>query len=314
MTTLNMGICETDTFDVPKDMLKLRAAFATGKTRSYKWRMDQLKAFQRMVTENEDAIDEALMADLGRSKMEANCCDTQNVVDEIAHAIKNLKSWMNPVQVPTPVMAMPGYSQYRYDPLGVILVVGPFNFPVSLSLCPMISAIAAGNCVVLKPSEVSSNTARVMGELIDRYLDSECIRVHQGGIPMMEALLAERWDKIFFTGSTFVGKIVYAAAAKFLTPVVLELGGKSPVIVDEHADLTVAARRIMWAKCLNAGQVCIAPDFAVVHAKVYDKFLSECSKVLDEFFGMDAQLSESYPRIVSTRHAERLKGMTRYWI
>jgi aldehyde dehydrogenase (NAD+) len=271
--------------------------------------MSQLKALQRLVKENVDAIDNAMIMDLGRHKMEAFCCDTGNVLKEISVAIDNLKSWMKPVRVSTPMLLLPGYSEYRHDPLGVVLVVGPFNFPVVLSLCPFMSAIAAGNCAVLKPSELAANTARVLGELIPQYMDNECIAVHQGGIPLMQALLEERWDKIFFTGSTFVGKLVYLAAAKHLTPVTLELGGKSPVFIDEHMDMRVAARRVMWAKCLNAGQVCIAPDFAIVHSKVYNAFLLECTKALKDFFGDDPKQSDSLSRIVSQKHAERLKGL-----
>jgi aldehyde dehydrogenase (NAD+) len=204
---------------------------------------------------------------------------------------------------------MPAKSQLIPEPLGVVLVIAPWNYPIQLLLVPAAGAIAAGNAVVMKPSEVSAATSTVLARLVPKYLDQKAITLVEGGVPETTALLAEHFDHIFYTGNGTVGRIVMAAAANNLTPVTLELGGKSPVIIDESANIHVAARRIAWGKWLNAGQTCVAPDYILVNEKVRQPFLDELGKAINDFFGADPQTSESYGRIVSPRHFDRLKSL-----
>jgi aldehyde dehydrogenase (NAD+) len=204
---------------------------------------------------------------------------------------------------------MPAKSQLIPEPLGVVLVIAPWNYPIQLLLVPAAGAIAAGNAVVMKPSEVSAATSVVLARLVPKYLDQKAITLVEGGVPETTALLAEHFDHIFYTGNGTVGRIVMAAAANNLTPVTLELGGKSPVIVDESANIRVTARRIAWGKWLNAGQTCVAPDYILVNEKVRQPFLDELGKAITDFFGADPQTSESYGRIVSPRHFDRLKSL-----
>ena len=288
----------------------LKKSFQLGKSKSYQWRISQLKALKRMLNDNEPAITAATAKDLGRGFFEAVGLEVVPMAMEIDYALQNLQKWMAPVFTQVPAMMAPATSEYIYEPYGVVLVIGSFNYPILLSLSPLIGAIIAGNCALLKPSDLSKASEKLLATLLPKYLDTECVQVITGGIETNTALLELRWDKIFFTGSTRVGKIVAQAAAKHLTPVSLELGGKSPTIVDEMCgDMEVVCRRILWGKLSNAGQTCIDPDYVLCHASKYEEFLATSVKVLQSFLGADPSKSEHFSRIVSAAHCERLKGL-----
>ena len=286
-----------------------RETFDRGTTRPLEWRRQQLEALIRMLTENEKEFAEALKTDLGRGPEEAWLYDVGFSITEIEMMIKNLRKWTSPRKVPTPVVAMPGSSKRVPEPLGVVLVIAPWNYPVQLLLVPSAGAIAAGNAVILKPSEVSAATSALLGRLIPKYLDSSAIRVVEGGVPETTELLNQRFDHIFYTGNGTVGRVVMRAAAEHLTPVTLELGGKSPTIVDKSADLDVAARRITWAKFVNSGQTCVAPDYVLAHRSVADSLVDKISATVSEFYGSDPSASKDYSRVISARHFDRLVGM-----
>ena len=231
---------------------RLRTAFESGRTRPYEWRRGQLQAMRRMLTEREPELFDALAADMGKPGTEAYAADVGFVVAELGYTLKRLRRWMRPKRVHAPLVTKPASARIMREPLGVVLVIAPWNYPVHLLLAPMVGALAAGNCVVAKPSEITANTSALLARLIPEYLDTECVAVVEGAVAETQALLAEPFDHIFYTGNGTVGRVVMAAAAKHLTPVTLELGGKSPVIVDETANLEVAARRVAWGKFLNA--------------------------------------------------------------
>ena len=287
----------------------LRATYNSGHTRPLAWRKHQLEQMIKMLDENEAEFLAALKTDLGKPTVEGFITDIAFITGEIKLMLKNLKKWNKPQRVPTPLDTMPAKSQLIPEPLGVVLVIAPWNYPIQLLLVPAAGAIAAGNAVVMKPSEVSAATSEVLARLVPKYLDQKAITLVEGGVPETTALLAEHFDHIFYTGNGTVGRIVMAAAANNLTPVTLELGGKSPVIIDESANIHVTARRIAWGKWLNAGQTCVAPDYILVNEKVRQPFLDELGKAITDFFGADPQSSESYGRIVSPRHFDRLKSL-----
>jgi len=287
----------------------LRATYNSGHTRPLAWRKHQLEQMIKMLEENEPEFLAALKTDLGKPTVEGFITDIAFITGEIKLMLKNLKKWNKPQRVPTPLVTMPAKSQLIPEPLGVVLVIAPWNYPIQLLLVPAAGAIAAGNAVVMKPSEVSAATSVVLARLVPKYLDQKAITLVEGGVPETTALLAEHFDHIFYTGNGTVGRIVMAAAANNLTPVTLELGGKSPVIIDESANIRVTARRIAWGKWLNAGQTCVAPDYILVNEKVRQPFLDELGKAITDFFGADPQSSESYGRIVSPRHFDRLKSL-----
>ncbi len=287
----------------------LRATYNSGHTRPLAWRKHQLEQMIKMLDENEAEFLAALKTDLGKPTVEGFITDIAFITGEIKLMLKNLKKWNQPQRVPTPLVTMPAKSQLIPEPLGVVLVIAPWNYPIQLLLVPAAGAIAAGNAVVMKPSEVSAATSTVLARLVPKYLDQKAITLVEGGVPETTALLAEHFDHIFYTGNGTVGRIVMAAAANNLTPVTLELGGKSPVIIDESANIHVTARRIAWGKWLNAGQTCVAPDYILVNEKVRQPFLDELGKAITDFFGADPQSSESYGRIVSPRHFDRLKSL-----
>lgn len=288
----------------------LKAAFNTGKTRDYNFRIKQLEQAKKLLEENEERIKAALKKDLNRSGFEAVGLECIPSIMEIDFIIANLKAWMKPNYTDMPAMAAPAYSEYTYEPFGVCLIMSSFNYPISLAIQPLVGAICAGNCAVLKPSEQSTACEKLVAELIPKYLDGTCYKVACGGVETNTNLLAESWDKIFFTGSTFVGKIVMKAAAERLTPVSLELGGKSPTIIGENpGDLTLAVDRIMWGKCANAGQTCIAPDYVLCHESQYDNFLDLAQKTLVKMYGNDPKASPDYCRIINERHTTRIQGL-----
>ena len=290
---------------------KLRISYDKGLTRPLAWRKHQLEQMVKMLEENEAAFLGALATDLGKPPVEGFITDIAFVTGEVKSMIKKLKKWNKSERVRTPLVTMPARSRLIPEPLGVVLVIAPWNYPIQLLLVPAAGAIAAGNAVVMKPSEVSEATSALLGELVPKYLDPSAIAIVEGGVPETTDLLEQRFDHIFYTGNGTVGRVVMAAAVKNLTPVTLELGGKSPVIVDSSANLKVSAHRIAWGKWLNAGQTCVAPDYVLVDEKVRDAFVDELGKAVGEFYGENPQASESYARIVSPRHFDRLTGLLR---
>ncbi len=289
----------------------LRTAYDKGLTRPLAWRKHQLEQMLKMLEDNEAAFLGALATDLGKPSVEGFITDIAFVTGEVKSMIKKLKKWNKPERVRTPLVAMPARSRLIPEPLGVVLVIAPWNYPIQLLLVPAAGAIAAGNAVVMKPSEVSAATSALLGELVPKYMDPSAVAIVEGGIPETTDLLEQRFDHIFYTGNGTVGRVVMTAAVKNLTPVTLELGGKSPVIVDSSANLKVSAHRIAWGKWLNAGQTCVAPDYVLVDEKVRDAFVDELGKAVGEFYGENPQASESYARIVSPRHFDRLTGLLR---
>jgi aldehyde dehydrogenase (NAD+) len=290
--------------EIPELVAGLRKTFDSGRTRPLAWRREQLKALLAFTRENSDRLVKALQADLGKPEMEARTADLGQVSMEAKLALKKLAKWTRRESVGRdPVM---GKSFVIREPLGVVLIIAPWNYPVGLLLSPLVGAIAAGNCVVLKPSEVTANTSEVLAELLPRYLDNDAIALVEGGVEQTTALLDERFDHIFYTGNGTVGRIVMQAAAKNLTPVTLELGGKSPCIVDRTADLALAARRIAWGKFLNAGQTCVAPDYILADEAIEAELIGELQKTVREFYGDDARGTNDYTRVINRRHHDRL--------
>lgn len=285
---------------------ELRKTFRSGRTRPLAWRVAQLRALRALITENEEALAKALRADLGKSSFEAWGTETNLVLGEVEHTLANLALWMKPEKVHTPLVQQPGNCKVHRVPLGVVLIISPWNYPVQLALAPLVGALSAGNCAIVKPSEIAEASSAILAELIPKYLDNDAVAVVEGGIPETTALLELPFDHIFFTGAEAVGRIVMTAAAKHLTPVTLELGGKSPCIVAADADIEVAARRIVWGKFTNAGQTCVAPDYLLVDRKVTDRLLRTIQATIAEFFGSDPKTSADYGRIVSDRHFDRL--------
>jgi len=268
--------------------------------------MRQLDALRRMLVDREDEILDALHVDVGKPRLEAWLAEVSYMVKEVDHTKKHLADWMRAEKVSTPMVIQPGRSEIRKEPLGLCLVIAPWNYPFQLAMAPLLGALSAGNCVVLKPSEVAPHTSALLARLIPQYLDNDAFAVVEGGVPETTALLEERWDHIFYTGNGNVARIIMAAAARYLTPVVLELGGKSPCIVDKDVDLAVVARRIAWGKFYNAGQTCIAPDYVLVHEQVRDALLDKLRSSIREFYGEDPKRSPDYARIVNARHHQRL--------
>ena len=286
-----------------------RTAFESGKTRPLAWRKAQLSSMIKMLQDNADEFSAALKQDLGRGPEEAWLYDIGFSITEIELIIKNLKKWTEPRKVSTPLVSLPGSSHRIPQPLGVVLVIAPWNYPIQLLLIPVAGAIASGNAVVMKPSEVSSATSALLGKLVPQYFDKDAIAIVEGAVPETTQLLAEKFDHIFYTGNGTVGRVVMRAAAENLTPVTLELGGKSPTIVDKSANLAIAGRRIAWAKYVNAGQTCVAPDYVLAHADIADKLVEEIRKSVKDFYGADPQRSGDFARISSPRHFSRLKAM-----
>eukprot|EP00030_Apusomonadida_sp_AF-17_P002520 a339_181.p1 GENE.a339_181~~a339_181.p1 ORF type:complete len:497 (-),score=228.56 a339_181:14-1474(-) len=294
-------------FNPASTVAALRATFATGRTKTIEWRVAQLNALKRLVFENQDAISAALRLDLNKCATEALVTEFAQVFMEVDFAIKSLPKWMKPRSQSAPnMLTMMDGIENVFEPLGVILLITPWNYPSALVFLPLISSIAAGNCSLSKLSEVSVNTSAVLAELFPRYMDSDAIRAVVCGAAETTEILELRFDHISYTGSTAVGRIIMAAAAKHLTPVTLELGGKSPVIVADDSDLTVAARRVLWGKFINAGQSCIAPDYVLVVAEREQAFLDALRATTREFLGEDAHASADYGRIINERHFDRI--------
>ncbi|XP_051023875.1 aldehyde dehydrogenase, dimeric NADP-preferring [Acomys russatus] len=288
---------------------RAREAFNSGKTRPLQFRIQQLEALQRMITENQLAITAALTADLHKNEWTAYYEEVVHVVEEIETMVKKLPEWAEDELVEKTPQTQHDELFIHSEPLGVVLVIGAWNYPFNLIVQPMVGAIAAGNAVVLKPSEVSENTADLLATLIPQYLDKDLYPVIKGGVPETTEVLAERFDHIMYTGSTAVGKIVMTAAAQNLTPVTLELGGKSPCYVDKDCDLDVACRRIAWGKFMNSGQTCVAPDYILCDPSIQNQIVEKLKKSLKDFYGENAKLSRDYGRIINDRHFQRVIGL-----
>ncbi|MCF8610169.1 aldehyde dehydrogenase family protein [Gordonia sp. HY285] len=282
-----------------------RRAFRDGRTRSYAWRQAQLNGLLRFVDECENDIVAAIESDLGRSEMATFMADVGPVRHEIRHTLDKLNGWMKPTSVPLSAATAPGRAFTVPEPKGVVLVLGTWNFPLLLTLQPLVSALAAGNTAVVKPSDLADATGRVIAEKLPRYVDSDAVRVVLGDGMVNRELLKLPFDHTFFTGSTKVGKAVMAASAEHLTPVTLELGGKSPAIVASDADIDVAARRIAWAKSINAGQTCIAPDYVLVEESVRPRLVA---RLLEE---LPTHAAADTTHIVNRHHLDRLTGLLR---
>jgi aldehyde dehydrogenase (NAD+) len=283
-----------------------RNYFRSGATRSAEWREAQLRALRSMMKEHAEDFYAALWADLRRNRIEADWVDVKYMTSEIDYVLAHLRQWMKPLAVSTPLILTPARAQARFDPLGVGLIIGTWNYPVMLTLSPLLGAISGGNTAVIKPSEVASATAEVIARLIPEYMDRSAFSVVLGGAGETTALLEQHWDHIFYTGGAAVAKLVMTAAAKRLTPVVLELGGKNPTIVHSSANLPIAARRIAFGRCYNAGQTCTAPDYVLVVKDVAAEFLRHLKETFVQFYGEDPQKSSDYGRIVSFPHFDRL--------
>ena len=293
--------------DIQELVRAQRAYFLSGATRPYAFRMEQLKKLQQALRSNEALLEQAMYQDFRKAPMEVYMCETGMVLEELRFHLKHLKGWMRERAVPTPLAQFHAKSFVSPEPYGVALIISPWNYPVQLCLSPLVGAISGGNCAVVKPSAYAPATSRALAKLLGETFEPEYIAVVEGGREENKALLDERFDFIFFTGSPAVGRVVMQSAAKYLTPVCLELGGKSPVIVTESADIPVAARRIAFGKVLNAGQTCVEPDYCFVHKSVEAAFLDAYRKALAEFFP-DGRFDEM-PVIVNEKHYHRVKGL-----
>jgi aldehyde dehydrogenase (NAD+) len=288
--------------DIPAVVAGLRRTFATGRTRSVEWRRGQLQALEKLMTENEPAIADALAQDLGRKPFEAWLADIASTAGEAHDAAKHVGKWMRRKYRMLELSQLPGRGWIEYEPYGTVLIIGAWNFPFALTLGPAVGAIAAGNTVLLKPSEVAPASSALMARLVPQYLDSDAIAVIEGDGSVSQELIAQGFDRLCFTGGTEIGRKVYESAASQLTPVTLELGGKSPVIVAADADIDVAAKRIAWTKLINSGQICIAPDYVLADATIRDQLVAKIGAAVAGF----AADGSAGKRIVNERHFDRL--------
>ncbi|HEA6729523.1 TPA: aldehyde dehydrogenase [Staphylococcus aureus] len=286
-----------------------KAFFNTQQTKDISFRKDQLKKLSKAIKSYESDILEALYTDLGKNKVEAYATEIGITLKSIKNARKELKNWTKTKNVDTPLYLFPTKSYIKKEPYGTVLIIAPFNYPFQLVFEPLIGAIAAGNTAIIKPSELTPNVARVIKRLINETFDANYIEVIEGGTEETQTLIHLPFDYVFFTGSENVGKIVYQAASENLVPVTLEMGGKSPVIVDETANIKVASERICFGKFTNAGQTCVAPDYILVHESVKDDLITALSKTLREFYGQNIQQSPDYGRIVNLKHYHRLTSL-----
>jgi len=288
---------------------RLRTQHSSLDTRDLQWRREQLRALRAMILDHEQRIFDAVHADLRKCRVESYLTECGFVLGEVDHALANIARWALPVRARTPLLLQPGRSQVIWEPLGVTLIIAPWNYPFQLALAPLVPCIAAGNAAVLKPSEMAPATSALIGELVPQYLDPDVMTVVEGGAAETAALLEQRFDHIFFTGSQRVGRIVMEAAARNLTPVTLELGGKCPCIVDASARYRVAARRIAGGKFANAGQTCVAPDYVLVHHDVAEQFADALVDAVHLFYGRRPQASPHFARIINKRHHQRLVAL-----
>ncbi|MEI7546829.1 MAG: aldehyde dehydrogenase family protein [Actinomycetota bacterium] len=303
-----MDYTVTPLAEIAPKVAAARVAFASGSTRPLAWRRSALKRLRDLLHERESRLLDALAADFGKPRFEAWFTEIGFVISDIEHTLAHLPGWMQPERVATPVSAKPSVSYIVAEPVGVTCVIAPWNYPVQLLLGPVTAAIAAGNAVVAKPSELAPHTAAELVSLVEA-LDDPAIVAVQGGVAETTELLAQRFDHILYTGNSRVARIVMRAASEHLTPVTLELGGKSPVIVSRNANIDIAARRIAWGKFVNAGQTCIAPDYVLVEQPVHDELVAALGKHVAEFYGADPRQSADFARIVNSPHFDRLKKL-----
>ena len=292
-----------------KILEKQRDFFIRQKTKDVSFRKEALKRLYKEIIAREDDIAEAIYKDFKKPKFETLAAETQFVLAELKLTLKNIRFWASPERKSATLMNWPSSDWIYKEPYGVVLIIAPWNYPFQLAFAPMIAAVAAGNTVVVKPSEVTTHTASIISEIISAVFVPEHVTVVEGGVQVSQELLAEKWDYIFFTGSTRVGQIVYESAAKHLTPVTLELGGKNPTIVDETASINLAAKRIVWGKFLNAGQTCIATDYILVHKDVKDSLVGALKQNITKCYGENIEQSPDFSRTVSKGHFEGLKNM-----
>ena len=304
-----MLTASTSSLDIKEIIAKQRAFFGTGQTKSIEFRRAQLQKLTQLIKEHEQKILDAVYADLRKPAIEAFGSEILVTLSEIKFVLKHLKDWMKPQKVATPINLFPSSSYIYAEPLGVVLIVAPWNYPFALTIQPLIGAIAAGNCAILKPSEHTPHTSKAIADMINANFDPNFITAIEGGIDINQALLAEKFDHIFFTGGTAIGKIVMEAAAKHLTPVTLELGGKSPCIVDDDCNLETTAKRIIWGKFYNAGQTCVAPDYLLVQKSIKPALIEKLLECVKTFFGEDPQQSADFGRIVNHRQFDRLVNL-----
>ncbi|PLT61954.1 aldehyde dehydrogenase [Mediterraneibacter gnavus] len=281
--------------------------FETGRTRDLAFRICQLQLLADAMRKNETVLEEALKKDLGKSVFESYATEIGFVLADIRYTIQNLQKWSAPKRVRTPLYLFPGKSKIQKEPYGSVLILGPYNYPVQLLAEPLIGAIAAGNCAVLKPSELTPHVSKAMYQIVHSTFKEEYIACVEGGVEVNQELLSQKFDYIFFTGSERVGRIVMKAAAENLTPVTLELGGKSPVIIEKTANIKEAARRIAWGKLMNAGQTCVAPDYVLVDESRKQQFLTEMKTAFSHLYGKEIKKNPHFGRIVNERHMERLQ-------
>jgi len=283
-----------------------REFFQTHRTKDIDYRLDKLKRLKRKIKDREADICEALQKDLGKSSMESYMAEIGMVLEDLSYAIKNIKKWSKKEVHETPVAQFPASSFRIPEPYGVTLIMSPWNYPFLLTMQPIVGAVGAGNCAVVKPSRSSAHTSKLIKEIIEDVFQPEYVSVVIAENQMGEELLKQKFDYIFYTGSARVGQIVMESAAKFLTPVTLELGGKSPCIVDEDSNIKLAAKRIMFGKILNSGQTCVAPDYAFVHKEVKKEFVEYCQKYIEKFLGDVPEQNEEYPRMINEKQFNRM--------
>lgn len=291
---------------IPAQVQALRESFKTGLTRSLAWRREQLLSLKRMLVDNRELIEDALLDDLGKPPIESHVTEVGFLLGEISHTVRHLKAWVKPRSVAVPLTVQPASASIQPEPLGVVLIIAPWNYPLLLTLSPLIGALAAGNTAVLKPSEIAPRTAEVLAALVPVYLDQRAVAVVNGAVPETTELLEQRFDHIFYTGNATVGRIVMTAAAKHLTPVTLELGGKSPAWVDESANLKQVAKRLAWSKFVNTGQTCVAPDYVIGTKTTLDALTPYLVDAVRDLYGTAIERNPDYGRIIDERHFDRL--------
>jgi len=298
----------TPVSDIPSIVAQARKAFNSGKTRDINFRKQQLKQIQKLLQENEKEWREALHQDLKMGDFASNG-EFSVCLKDLKVVLSNLDSWVSPTSVGVPLLTLPGSAKIMHEPLGVICLISPWNYPLSLIIKPLIGVIAGGNTAVIKPSEVSAATEATFAKLLPKYLDNDCFKIIRGAAEETTVLLRERFDHIFYTGNGAVGKVVMKAAAEYLTPVTLELGGKSPCIVDRDVDLDKAVPRLTWGKFYNAGQTCIAPDYVLVHKDLMQPLVEKIQRTIKQFYGDDPSQSTDFCKIINSRHTNRLKQL-----
>jgi aldehyde dehydrogenase (NAD+) len=292
-----------------QQLFELQQYFNTGATKTLGFRLQQLKQLKKAVLQHEQALYDALHQDLKKNKEEVWVTEIGFLISELNEAIRNIDYWMQPKTVSTNLANLPSKSYIQYEPLGVVLIIGPWNYPLQLLFTPLVGAIAAGNCIVLKPSEHAPATAEVMKKIVEETFSKQYVLIVEGdGATVVPQLLESfTFDHVFYTGSTAVGKIIYELAAKKLVPVTLELGGKSPCVVTENANLTIAAKRIVVTKFSNCGQMCVAPDYILVHESVKAKFVDELVQKIKSFYGENPQQNEGYGKMINARQLKRVQ-------